>query len=225
MKWGRNAILKREVQSNFCSVVVMYFSFLNCQGPKDEKIWITKSCYLKAGMHIRFHISFSYSRLFERCYSSTLAFGRTPFPCAYWKPLYEEEWRTPSIHRCYSNNNKSSPKNRQWQMASNFFFHPLLRDRKWSLWNRNDKRWNSFLLSSIGVKSWPPYLDNRAGAKLRRMDISCVSDTDKWPPSRYTFTILWMGWLSKLSRAFIHTHRETQKTRNEEKSNDKRYSK
>ena len=146
MKWGRNAILKREVQSNFCSVVVMYFSFLNCQGPKDEKIWITKSCYLKAGMHIRFHISFSYSRLFERCYSSTLAFGRTPFPCAYWKPLYEEEWRTPSIHRCYSNNNKSSPKNRQWQMASNFFFHPLLRDRKWSLWNRNDKRWNSFLL-------------------------------------------------------------------------------
>ena len=124
MKWGRNAILKREVQSNFCSVVVMYFSFLNCQGPKDEKIWITKSCYLKAGMHIRFHISFSYSRLFERCYSSTLAFGRTPFPCAYWKPLYEEEWRTPSIHRCYSNNNKSSPKNRQWQMASNFFFSP-----------------------------------------------------------------------------------------------------
>ena len=90
------------------------------------------------------------------------------------------------------------------------FFHPLLRDRKWSLWNRNDKRWNSFL-SSIGVKSWPPYLDNRAGAKLRRMDISCVSDTDKWPPSRYTFTILWMGWLSKLSRAFVHTHRETQK--------------
>ena len=75
------------------------------------------------------------------------------------------------------------------------FFHPLLRDRKWSLWNRNDKRWNSFLLHfSIGVKSWPPYLDNRAGAKLRekerrrRMDISCVSDTDKWPPSRYTFT-------------------------------------
>ena len=109
---------------------------------------------------------------------------------------------------------KVAPKIANDKWLQTFFFRPLLRDRKWSLWNRNDKRWNSFLLSSIGVKSWPPYLDNRAGAKLRRMDISCVSDTDKWPPSRYTFTILWMGWLSKLSRAFIHTHRETQKTWN-----------
>ena len=96
---GKKCNIKARGSIQFLfSVVVMYFScFLNCQGPKDEKIWITKSCYLKAGMHIRFHISFSYSRLFERCYSSTLAFGRTPFPCAYWKPLYEEEWRMPQM--------------------------------------------------------------------------------------------------------------------------------
>ena len=70
---GKKCNIKARGSIQFLfSVVVMYFScFLNCQGPKDEKIWITKSCYLKAGMHIRFHISFSYSRLFERCYYSS----------------------------------------------------------------------------------------------------------------------------------------------------------